>query len=106
MMTSRHWRGLARPDAADAYVSHLRAQTLPQLAAIAGFVDATVLRRRIARGVEFLVVTRWQSRDAIAAFAGADIEAAVVPAQVLAMMVEFDSRARHYEVVASASASP
>jgi hypothetical protein len=32
-------------------------------------------------------------------FAGADPEVAVVPARVAQMMIEYDRRARHFEVV-------
>ena len=49
--------------------------------------------------MEFLVVTRWESLDAIVKFAGADAEAAVVPPHVQSMMIEYDQRVRHYEVV-------
>jgi len=49
-------------------------------------------------GVEFLIVSYWESLERISAFAGPDLEAAVVPAVVQGMMVEFDTRARHYEV--------
>jgi heme-degrading monooxygenase HmoA len=49
--------------------------------------------------VEFLVITTWESLDAIRAFAGAELETAVVPALVRDMMVEFDPVARHYEVL-------
>jgi heme-degrading monooxygenase HmoA len=51
-------------------------------------------------GVEFLIVTRWESLEAITGFAGADPEAAVVPAEVRAMMIEYDRRASHFEVIA------
>jgi heme-degrading monooxygenase HmoA len=98
-MISRHWRGLARIDAAAAYESHLRTETLPALRLISGFVDAAMLRRVLPRGIEFLVVTRWESMAAIESFAGVDVEAAVVPENVRAMMLEYDQRVRHYEVV-------
>ena len=99
-MIERHWRGIARPEFADEYVAHLRRDTFPQLKRIDGFVDASILRREVERGVEFLIVTRWQSIDAIRSFAGADAEVAVVPANVQRMMIEYDPRARHYEVLA------
>jgi hypothetical protein len=44
-------------------------------------------------------VTHWTSLDAIQSFAGADAEVAVVPANVQRMMLEYDRRARHFEVV-------
>ena len=98
-MIARHWRGLARAECAADYVAHLRDETLPALRAIDGFVDASILRRDVPQGVEFLVVTRWRSLAAIAQFSGSDPEAAVVPESVRAMMIEYDERARHYEVV-------
>jgi heme-degrading monooxygenase HmoA len=78
-MIARHWRGLARREHAESYVEHLRSD--------------------VELGVEFLIVTRWKSATAIRAFAGSDPEAAVVPASVQRMMVEYDERARHFEIV-------
>jgi len=95
---SRQWRGLARMDQAQNYVRHLRSETFPALQRIPGFVDASILSRRLAGGIEFLVVTRWESLEAITRFAGSDPEVAVVPASVAQMMIEFDQRARHFEV--------
>ena len=57
-MISRHWRGVAHVSSAADYVEHLRQQTLPQVRRIPGFVDASILRRNMDPGVEFLVVTR------------------------------------------------
>jgi len=98
-MISRHWRGLAKPAQADAYVEHLRTETFPALHALPGFISASILRRSQALGVEFLIVTQWASLEAIHAFAGEDARAAVVPQKVQDMMVEYDRIARHYEVV-------
>ena len=99
-MIARHWRGLAKADRAGAYIEHLQAETFPALKAIPGFISATILRRDVPQGVEFQIITHWQSLDVIRAFAGADAETAVVPQKVRDMMIEFEPRARHYEVVA------
>jgi heme-degrading monooxygenase HmoA len=98
-LISRQWRGLARAERADDYVAHLRHETFPQLARISGFVDAAILRRPVERGVEFLIVTRWRSLDAIRQFAGAAAEVAVVPDEVQRMMLDYDRRVAHYEEV-------
>jgi heme-degrading monooxygenase HmoA len=100
-MISRQWKGLAKKRHADAYLEHLLKDTFPQLSKLDGFVSATVLRREVSGGVEFQVVTTWQSLDAIRAFAGADVTIAVVPGNVQDMMVEYDKVAKHYEIVAS-----
>ncbi len=98
-MISRQWRGLAKPARADEYVEHLRTETLPQLSSIPGCIDAAILRRAVGDGVEFLIVTRWDSIAAIQRFAGPDAGVAVVPDKVQEMMLEYDRTVRHYEIV-------
>ena len=98
-MISRQWRGLAHANQAQNYVKHLRLETFPVLQKMPGFVDASILSRPLGAGVEFLIVTRWESPEAIARFAGSDPEAAVVPPAAAAMMIEYDPRARHFDVV-------
>ena len=97
-MVSRHWKGVARPGQAEAYERHLKSDTFPHLGGLSGFVRASILRREVADGIEFLVVTLWESFDAIRAFAGDHVDAAVVPPDVQAMMVRYDPRVEHYEV--------
>jgi heme-degrading monooxygenase HmoA len=99
-MISRQWRGVAHRERGDAYLQHLRDATFPALRRLPGFIDASILRREVSDGVEFLIVTRWTSLDAIRTFAGASVEAAVVPEVVAAMMVDYDRVVRHYEVLA------
>lgn len=98
-MISRQWRGLAKPPHADSYVKHLREETFRKLRKISGFIDASILRRSVDQGIEFLVVTRWKSMEAIEQFAGRDPDIAVVPEKVQGMMVDYDRSVRHYEVV-------
>ena len=98
-MISRHWRGLSKPERAEAYVEHLQSETFPAIRKISGFVSASILRRQTERGVEFLVVTQWSSMKAIREFAGTEAETAVMPPSVRGMMLEYDHVVRHYEVV-------
>ena len=98
-MISRTWRGIARPEEADNYTRHLQLETFPELSRIAGFVSASIMRRRTSKGVEFLILTTWESLDAIRRFAAEPVEVAVVPASVQAMMVEFDPLVTHYEII-------
>jgi heme-degrading monooxygenase HmoA len=98
-MISRQWRGLARHSQAESYIEHLRTETFPKLAAIPGFRAASILRRYLEHGVEFLIVTQWDSIESIQKFAGRDSEVAVVPEKVQQMMIEYDRTVRHYEVV-------
>jgi len=100
-MISRQWRGVARSTHADEYVEHLCTETFPHLSEIPGFIDAAILKRNVQQGVEFLIVTHWESIRAIEQFSGPDAEVAVVPEIVQAMMIEYDRRVRHYEVLSN-----
>ena len=98
-MIARHWKGVAHVQEADNYIGHLLSETFPALKKIDGFIDASILSRTTANGVEFLIMTRWRSMDAIRHFAGESADVAVVPAKVQAMMIEYDKEVAHYEVV-------
>lgn len=100
-MISRQWTGIAKPSEAELYARHLREDTFPRLARIRGFIRAAILRRTVPKGEEFLIVTIWESFDAIRQFAGNDPERAVVPAVVHDMMVEYDRVVKHYTVAES-----
>ena len=96
---ARQWKGVVKPGLADAYITHLQSETFPQLRGIPGFVYATTLRRDVEGGTEFQVTTYWHSLDAIKAFAGDDLTRAVVPPAARALMIRYDDRAIHYEIV-------
>jgi heme-degrading monooxygenase HmoA len=98
-MISRLWRGITRTECAAAYIEHLQRETFPAIRALTGYKRAAILHRPCDRGREFLIVTEWESEQAIVAFAGDDVLAAVVPEKVQRMMVEFEVRARHYETI-------
>ena len=97
-MISRQWRGVAKDQEAANYIRDLEGETFPQLARLAGFRSATVLRRPVPSGIEFLIVTTWESIDAIRQFAGESVDQAVVPDRVRAMMVKYDTTVTHYEI--------
>ncbi|MBI3678364.1 MAG: antibiotic biosynthesis monooxygenase [Proteobacteria bacterium] len=98
-MIIREWRGRASPSRAEAYPKHFHDTVVPELRHVAGFVGAHLSRRQLDDKVEFLVLTRWESMSAIRAFAGANIDEAVVEPGAVAALTEFDANVRHYEVV-------
>ncbi len=95
-MITRYWRGITFHEKADAYEAHLRQETFKKLETIDGFRGAQILKRTVPEGIEFVVLSNWESMDVIKSFAGEDIENAVVPDVARAMMVSFDERVVHY----------
>ncbi len=97
-MIARHWRGIVKQECAEDYIRHLQLSTFPTLERLAGFRGAQILRRNIDAGVEFCIVTTWESLDSIRSFSGEGLTKAVVPAEARAMMLDFDREVRHYEI--------
>ena len=83
----------------DGYVKHFRDSVLPQLRRIDGHQGAYVLKRPLGEESEILVMTLWESMDAIRAFAGEDPSMAVVEDEAKAFLIRFDSSVEHFEVV-------
>jgi heme-degrading monooxygenase HmoA len=103
-MIARLWRGVASTQAnADAYQRHVTTSVFPSLAAIRGHRGAKVLRRDEAGRAEFLVMTLWDSMDAIREFAGDNPESAVVEPEARAVLSDYDHFVRHYEIALDTS---
>ena len=101
-MISRVWRAAASTEGANAYREHFSRRVLPHLERIAGFSGVRLLERELDGEVEVLVMTLWQSPDAVRAFAGTDIETAVVEPEARAVLSRYDTVASHYAVVIDA----
>src|SRR3954452_4078451 len=99
-MIARVWSARATPQHASAYAEHLRSHVLPELRRVPGYAGAELLQRAEDDALELIVVTWWQSLDAIHGFAGADVETAVVADEAAALLTGYDERVRHYTVVA------
>ena len=97
-MTARHWKGVFRANDTERYLEHLQQELFPELQTLAGYISATILQRETDSSVEFLVITYWESMDAIKQFAGDHPEVAVVPEHVQEMALSFDTEVQHYEV--------
>lgn len=98
-MIARIFRASALPEKANDYVQHLEMSVLPELRQIRGFQGVYLMRQDSAETVEFIVLTLWESMDAIRKFAGENAEVAVVAPAAQEMFREFDSTVKHFEVV-------
>jgi heme-degrading monooxygenase HmoA len=98
-MISRVWHGWTRRENADAYEQMLRSTILPGIHRVAGYEGADLLRRDHGDEVEFVTITRFDSMDAVRAFAGADYEVAVIHPEAQDLLTHYDARSAHYETV-------
>jgi heme-degrading monooxygenase HmoA len=97
-MIARLWRGQATAENADAYVRHFSHTVTVSLKTMAGHRGAWLLRREADGQTEFLAMTLWESRQAIEAFTGPDIDKAIVEPEARGVLSGFDDSAGHYEV--------
>lgn len=97
MVITRLWRGWTPPDRADDYERFLLGELFPSMGKIPGFLGAEVLRRLDGDEVAFVTLTRFESLDAIRAFAGEDYEVPVLEPQALVVLSRYEDRAEHFE---------
>ncbi|HTN44470.1 MAG TPA: antibiotic biosynthesis monooxygenase [Nitrospiria bacterium] len=100
-MMARIWHGWTAPDDADKYEALLKDEIFVgiQNRRIPGFRHIQLLRREAGGEVEFVTIMRFDSLDAVRRFAGVNYEAAVVPDRARAILLRFDERAQHYEII-------
>ena len=98
-MIARVWTGAVRPADADAYAVYIRDTGFAEYGRTPGNRGAWMLRRDEGDRTEFVTLSLWESREAIVAFAGEDIEAAVLYPEDERYLIDGESSVTHYEVV-------
>jgi heme-degrading monooxygenase HmoA len=97
-MIARIWHGRTPASKADAYVDYLKISGIRELEATPGNRGVFVLRCLGPREADFLVVSLWDSMDAVRAFAGADLGKARYFDEDREFLLEFEPNVTHYEV--------
>jgi heme-degrading monooxygenase HmoA len=102
-MIVRVWRGCVAAKNEKAYIEHLTRHLFPAFRTIDGFLGGSLFKDPRTDGVHFMVITRWESMDAVRRFAGADVTRAVVEPAAQQILIEYDRVVKHYEFVAEIS---
>ena len=100
-MIARLWHGWTSKGNADAYEALLRTKVLPGIHRGRGYRGAYLLRRAEGAEVAFVTITLFASMDAVRAFAGKDLELAVIEPEARKLLARFDERSVHYELAYS-----
>ncbi len=98
---ARVWEGRTTHAKADAYETYLKEVGLPQMTSAKGNVGIQLLRRPTSDAVEFVVISYWESREAIKKVVGEDIERAMQLPRDKEFLIELVTTVRHYQVVHS-----
>ena len=100
-MIARTWHGRVPTEKADAYYAYLRRTGLADYAATPGNRGVTVLRRNDGAVTHFLLLTLWDSIEAIQAFAGPEYQVSHYYPEDDDYLLEREPFVTHYEVLAS-----
>ncbi|HEV8194992.1 MAG TPA: antibiotic biosynthesis monooxygenase [Gemmatimonadales bacterium] len=98
-MIARTWHGAVRAPDADVYHRYLLESGVPSLRATPGNRGVYVLRRIDGSEAHFLLISLWESLEAIRAFAGDDLERARYYPEDRRYLLELEPRVTHYEVL-------
>jgi len=103
-MLARTWRGATRAHDADVYLDYLHRTGFAGFRSTPGNQGAFCLRRIVEDKAEFLIISLWDSEEAVRRFAGEDIEQAVFYPEDQRYLVDRDLQVHHYEVVFDSTA--
>jgi heme-degrading monooxygenase HmoA len=98
-MIARFWRGVVEESKADEFFSYVLQTGVKSLCATKGNQGVLVLRHSGEGYVEFVLISLWESFDAIRRFTGEDVEKAVYFPKDKDFLIKPESRVRHYEVL-------
>ncbi len=98
-MIARLWRGWTAADRTDAYIDYVDRTGVAELRSTPGNLGVYVLHRPAEDDrAEFVVLSLWESREAIVAFAGEDIDVARFYPEDDDFLVQREWTCAHYEV--------
>jgi heme-degrading monooxygenase HmoA len=100
------WRAQSTLEKADEYAGHATAKVFPALRAIEGHRGAYLLRHTVGDTVEIVVLTLWESMEAVQKFAGAELNRAVVAPDAQAVLTSFDNFVTHFDVIHRSGTKP
>ena len=98
-MIARTWRGWTAAADADDYVDYVLDTGIRAYRETPGNRGAWILRRDDGDRTEFVTLSFWESRDAVRAFAGDEIDQAVFYPEDDRFLIERELHVHHYELI-------
>lgn len=100
-MIARTWHGVVPASRADEYVEYLQKTGIPEYKDTPGNLGVYMFRRIEGDKAHFLLLTLWDSEEAIKRFAGPDMEKAKYYPEDEEFLLELEPNVTHYEVLAT-----
>jgi heme-degrading monooxygenase HmoA len=103
-MIARVWKGTTRAEQADVYLEYLKRTGLEHCLRTPGNRGVSILRSVSDGRAEFVFTSRWESWDAIRAFAGPEPGKAVYYPEDREFLLSLEPNVAHYEVLVDETA--
>jgi len=98
-MIARTWHGVTQVSKADEYLDYLKRTGVAEYKKTEGNRGVYVLQRVDGDQAHFLLLTLWESEDAIKRFADSEIEKAKYYPEDEKFLLELEPNVTHYEVL-------
>ncbi|HZJ46932.1 MAG TPA: antibiotic biosynthesis monooxygenase [Pyrinomonadaceae bacterium] len=98
-MIARTWHGVTQVSKADEYLDYLKRTGVAEYKKTEGNRGVYVLQRVDGDQAHFLLLTLWESEEAIKRFAGSEIEKAKYYPEDEKFLLELEPNVTHYEVL-------
>jgi len=97
-MIARIWRGITLKEKADDYLAYLHETGLRDYARTPGNRGVSILRRNQGEHCEVMLISLWDSMDAVRAFAGENPDRSVYYPEDEHFLLQMEPLVRHYDV--------
>ena len=93
------WHGITTADKGDEFLEYINQTGVPGLKGTSGNRGVYVLRQMEETEAHFIMISLWDSREAIVRFAGEEIEKARYYPEYKDFLQELEPTVKHYEVM-------
>ncbi|MBN1415481.1 MAG: hypothetical protein JW973_10295 [Bacteroidales bacterium] len=100
-MIIRIWHGWTTHENAGIYENLLKTEVFPSIEnkKVKGYRKINLLKRVMKDEVEFITIMLFDNIQAVKEFAGDDYERSYVPDKARTVLLRFDQKAQHYEMI-------
>jgi heme-degrading monooxygenase HmoA len=97
-MIARIWRGITLKEKADDFIAYFNQTGLADYGKTPGNRGTTILRRDQGEHCEIMLISLWESMDAVRAFAGENADRSVYYPEDEHFLLQMEPLVRHYDI--------
>jgi heme-degrading monooxygenase HmoA len=101
LLIARVWKGVTEKSKADGFLDYMMKTGVKDFRVKKGNLGVFVFRCSGKKRVEFLMISLWDSMNAIRNFAGDEVDEAVYYPDDDKFLVKLEPKVKHYEVLVS-----